>query len=187
MKKIILALLCISCLSQELLSQEKLPIDTSKSTIKWFGEYTFFFNGHEGNILFKEGYFIKTNEKITGGEFIIDMNSITNSDIKVKDSNKGLVDHLKDADFFDVKKYPIAKLTIIKVEYSEVEPMRIFAKLTLKGITKPISFFATPNYQEKNLKTKFKIDRTLWNVSYKSKFKDGAISDAIGFEVNIKF
>ena len=36
------------------------------------------------------------------------------------------------------------------------------------------------------MKTRFKIDRKRWNVNYKSKFKDGAISDAIGFEVSIK-
>ena len=33
--------------------------------------------------------------------------------------------------------------------------------------------------------TRFKIDRKEWNVNYKSKFKNGAISDAIGFEVTI--
>ena len=185
MKKIIL---CISAffILTIIHSQEKLTINTQKSTIKWIGEYTFYFGGHDGFINFKEGYFIKTNDIITGGEFIIDMHSITNTDIKKKKANDGLVQHLKEPDFFDVNKYPLAKLVITKTEYFEDKTMRIHANLTLKGITKPIKFNATPNYLNKTLKTKFKIDRRDWNVSYKSKMKNSAISDAIGFEVSIK-
>ena len=39
-------------------AQEKLSINTSKSELKWSGEYTFYFGGHHGTIAFKEGYFI---------------------------------------------------------------------------------------------------------------------------------
>ena len=185
MKKLIL---CISAFFMLTIThaQEKLTINTQQSSIKWFGEYTFYFGGHEGFINFKEGYFIKTNDIITGGEFIIDMNSITNTDIKKKDANDGLIQHLKEPDFFDVNKYPLAKLVITKTEYFEDKTIRIHANLILKGITKPIKFNATPNYQDKTLKTKFKIDRRDWNVNYKSKMKNSAISDAIGFEVSIK-
>jgi polyisoprenoid-binding protein YceI len=158
----------------------------SKSTIKWIGEYTFYFGGHDGFIKFKEGHFIKKNGVITDGEFIIDMNSITNTDIDNKEGNESLVNHLKDPDFFDVKKHPLAKLKITSVEYFENNEGRMFANLTLKGITKPIRFNVSFNYEEKELKTRFKIDRTEWNINYNSKIKDGAISDAIGFEVFIK-
>lgn len=88
-------------------SQKKLPIDIQKSTIKWIGEYTFYFGGHDGFINFKEGYFIKENDVITGGEFIIDMNSITNTDIEEQKGKNSLVNHLKEPDFFDVKKISI--------------------------------------------------------------------------------
>lgn len=167
-------------------SQEKLNINTQKSTIKWIGEYTFYFGGHDGNINFKEGYFLKQNNVIIGGEFIIDMNSITNTDIEKKDANTSLVNHLKDSDFFDVKKYPLASLKITKVEYHDKISARIEADLTLKGITKNINFQVKFDYEEKEMKTRFKIDRKKWNVNYKSKFKDSAISDAIGLEVSIK-
>jgi len=185
MRKIIIAIICIAFLSTISSAQEKLHINISNSSIKWIGEYTFYFGGHDGFIQFTKGYFIKTGDVITGGEFTINMNSITNTDIKTKKGNESLVMHLKDSDFFDVKKYPFAKLTITSVEYFEDTSMRIRANLTLKGITKPIRFNATPNYQEKKLTAKFKIDRRAWNVNYKSKFKDGAISDAIGFEVTL--
>ncbi|AUC16851.1 hypothetical protein BTO06_17620 [Tenacibaculum sp. SZ-18] len=186
MRKIIILFVYLFCVSTQIPAQEKLNINIEKSTIKWIGEYTFHFGGHEGFINFKDGFFIKTNDVITGGEFIIDMNSITNTDIKNTEGNKGLVNHLKDPDFFDVPKYPIAKLEITSVEYFENNKGRIHANMTIKGITKPIKFNTEFNYEKQEMFARFKIDRRDWNVSYKSKFKDGAISDAIGFEVTLK-
>ncbi len=186
MKKIALKLFLTLCVSAALHSQEKLNIDIQKSSIKWIGEYTFYFGGHDGFIQFQEGHFIKTGDAITRGEFVIDMNSITNTDIDEKDANQSLVEHLKDPDFFDVKNYPKAKLIITKVEYHDKTHAKIFADLTLKGVTKPINFQAEFIYEEKEMKTRFKIDRRAWNVNYTSKLKDGAISDAIGLVVSIK-
>lgn len=186
MKKIILFITVSIIINTTTFSQEKLNINIEKSTIKWIGEYTFYFGGHNGFIKFKEGHFIKRNDVIIGGEFIIDMNSITNTDITDKKANLSLVNHLKEPDFFDVDKFPIGNLKITKVEYSDKINARIEADLTLKGVTKSINFRAEFNYAEKELKTRFKIDRKRWNVNYKSEFKDGAISDAIGFEVTIK-
>lgn len=185
MKKLILFISATILLNTSVFSQEKLKIDTQKSTIKWIGEYTFYFGGHDGFINFKEGYFLKKNNVITGGEFIIDMNSMTNNDINEQRGKDGLIKHLKEPDFFDVEKYPLAVLKIKKVEYWENNEGRIYADLTLKGITKSIRFNVNFNYVEKQLTTRFKIDRRDWNVNYKSKMKDGAISDAIGFEVSI--
>lgn len=186
MRKIIMLFVYFLSLSTLTFAQEKLNINIETSTIKWIGEYTFHFGGHDGFINFKDGFFIKTKDVITGGEFIIDMNSITNTDIKNAEANKGLVNHLKDPDFFDVPKYPIAKLEITSVEYFENNKGRIHANMTIKGITKPIKFNTEFNYEKQEMFARFKIDRRDWNVSYKSKFKDGAISDAIGFEVNLK-
>ena len=186
MKKFIITIISITCLSSLSNAQEKLNINTSTSSIEWIGEYVFSFSGHHGNINFKEGYFIKTDDVITGGEFIIDMNSITNSDIKTSKANKNLVNHLKDPDFFDVKKHPTAILKINSVEYFKNNQVRIHADLTIKGITNLIKFNAELNYAKKSLVTKFKINRKKWNVNYKSKMKDSPISDAIGFEINVK-
>lgn len=186
MKKLIIVIILFFNFTIVINGKEKLNINVQKSTIKWIGEYTFYFGGHDGFINFKEGYFIKTKDVITGGEFIIDMNSITNTDIEKQEGKEGLVDHLKNEDFFDVKKYPLGKLVITKVEYADKTNARIEANLTVKGITKSINFRAEFNYDEKELKTRFKIDRKRWNVNYESKFKDVAISDAIGFEVLIK-
>ena len=185
MKKNILCISAIFILTI-IYSQERLEINTQKSTIKWIGEYTFSFGGHNGFINFKEGYFIKTDNVITGGSFVIDMNSITNSDIKTKKANLSLVNHLKDPDFFDVEKHPTAKIIIKNFEYFKNNEIRVSANLIVKGITKLITFNGKLNYEKKELKTRFKIDRQAWNISYQSKMKDSPISDAIGFEISIK-
>lgn len=185
MKTRILLLALSFCLSTTISAQEKLQINTSKSNLKWYGEYTFYFGGHDGTIDFKEGYFIKTNDVITGGEFIIDMHTIKCDDIKQAKGNASLVKHLKDPDFFDVENYATAILVITSVEYYPDNALKVFADLTIKGITLPISFNANVDYNEKEMTTKFKIDRQRWGIDYNSSVRDSAISDAIGFEVKL--
>ena len=185
MRKIISLCIIAICFSTALDAQEKLKINPSKSSIHWYGYSAFYFGGHDGTIDFKEGNFIKTGDKITGGEFMINMTSIKNIDIKAKKANKSLVNHLKDPDFFDVAKHPEAKLLITKVTYHDSTHMKVYADMTIKGITKPINFQAEVNFEKKQMTTKFKIDRTLWGVNYNSTIRNSAISDAIGFEIII--
>lgn len=185
MKTIFTTIALFLCTISILFSQEQLQINSSKSQIKWIGEYTFYFGGHEGYINFEEGFFIKNADVITGGEFIIDMNSITCTDIKKEDANESLVNHLKDPDFFDVAKFPESKLTITNVTYHDSTHMKIHADLTIKGKTLPIDFQAEVDFEKEQMQTRFKIDRMRWNVIYNSKMRDGAISDAIGFDVTL--
>ena len=177
---------CILSMSNLTYGQTQLPIDVNLSNIKWFGEYTFYFGGHDGTISFEEGHFIKTGDVITGGEFVIDMNSIVCLDIENEEANSGLVDHLKDPDFFDVINYPKAKLKITRVEYHDPVNMKVYADLTVKGITEPIDFQAKVDFEKEEMITKFKIDRMRWDISYNSSMRDSAISDAIGFDIVLK-
>ena len=117
MKKRILLIVIVSNLILQ--AQEKLNIDIQKSELKWSGEYAFYFGGHNGTISIIEGHFIKTGNVISGGEFIIDMTSIICNDIEDEEANKGLVDHLKNEDFFDVEQFKTAKLVISKIEYHD--------------------------------------------------------------------
>lgn len=186
MKKTIIT--CITCffltsLSFSQMAQEKLPINVSKSNVHWYGYYTFYFGGHDGDINFKEGYFLKMGDVITGGEFVIDMNSITSTDIENPKAKKSLVNHLKNEDFFNTPKHPEAKLVITGVKYHDPTHMQVVANLTIKNVTHSVKFQAEVNFEKKQMTTKFKIDRMRWGVNYNSKMRDGAISDAIGFDV----
>ncbi len=174
-------------------AQEVRKIDPEKSLVNWVGSYAFSFGGHEGYVKIKAGLLVVTGDKITGGSFILDMNTIANTD---GDYSQDLVDHLKSDDFFDTAQHPTAQLVITNVKYhdrkntpeSDKTFIRIDADLTIKGITHPIQIEAGINAENSQIDSRFKIDRTLWDVNFKSKglgarLKDGIISDAIEFNI----
>ncbi|MCK7538706.1 MAG: YceI family protein [Marinilabiliales bacterium] len=66
-------------------------------------------NEHFGTINLKEGVIHIDNNAITGGEFLVDMTTIKNTDIEDEKMNGMLVGHLKSDDFFGVEKYPACK------------------------------------------------------------------------------
>ncbi len=190
MKKIVL--LFIYLLPFTLLqAQGEVKIDTSSSYVKWTGSSLFRFNEHYGTVKFIDGEIIKDKDSVSGGHFNIDMNSIINTD---GNYNKNLVNHLKGKDFFNVEKYPIVKLVIKKTQYLGINDLYIYADLTIKDITETIKFKASVTQEDSEgiMSAKFIIDRTVWKVNYKSKsllstIKDETISDAIEFEVVVKF
>ena len=185
MKKQLLLFVLTTGLCINTYAQEKLKLNISKSELKWSGEYSFYFGGHDGTISFKEGFFTKTNDIISGGEFIIDMTSIICNDIKDEEANEGLVGHLKNEDFFNVEEFQTAKLVITNIEYHDNTHMKIYANLTIKDITLPLNFQAEADYEKQQMIAKFKIDRQRWGIDYNSKLRDGAIADGIGFEVTL--
>ncbi len=166
-------------------NQEIHQLDTEKSTIKWKGTYAFQFSEHQGTVQFQDGRLIVVADAIIGGDFIIDMTTISNEDYL---QGIGPVEHLRNADFFNVPKFPQAQLVITSVEYFPNENIhKILADLTIKGITKPIEFWATADGVKKTLETKFKIDRTQWGITHNNKLKNHSISDAIEFYVTLQF
>lgn len=150
---------------------------------------------HNGLIRIKEGgKFLINNGKLVGGEFIIDMNSIIDLDIPDAEMNAKLVGHLKSADFFHVDSFPEAKFVIASVEALNDVPEythTINGNLTMKGITKGISFKAKVTVAEGNVSAtseEFILDRTQWNVNYGSKsifkeLKDKFINDEFSLKI----
>ena len=124
---------------------------------------------------------------ITGGSFLIDMTTIISPEHR-KNKEHGPVEHLKNSDFFDVTVYPEARLELTKVTYySNTNEHRFEGDLVIKGISNPIMIKAMVDEQAKTVKTRFRINRRKWNVNYTNKFKDDAISDAMEFDVLLKF
>lgn len=168
MKKIyfLLAALLIAITS---ISQEK-TVDTEKSKLKWTGKKVT--GEHWGYIKIKSGAFILNDNMITNGEFIIDMTTMTCKDLEDKEWNDKLIGHLKSDDFFSVEKYNSAILKIDKSTKFQDGVANVKGDLTIKGITKPISFKA--KIEGKTYKATITVDRTLYDVRYGSgKFFDG--------------
>ncbi|MFP2995094.1 YceI family protein [Spongiivirga sp. MCCC 1A20706] len=179
----ILTLSIYSCINAQ--SKPAYELDTTKSVIYWKGSYSFQFSEHNGTVQFSEGTLQTMLGNVVGGEFVIDMTTIDNEDYRNGD---GPVKHLKEPDFFDVKKFPTARLKITKVEYlPEENQHRMLADLTIKGVTKEQKFYAQLDGAKNTFNTRFKIDRTRWGITYNNKLKDHAISDAIEFDVQLVF
>ncbi|MBW1296500.1 YceI family protein [Aquimarina litoralis] len=166
-----------------------LKIDLEASTLRWEGFNKLHTGGHYGTVKFYSGEFYQKKEKVVGGEFIVNMETIANID---GGYNEGLVDHLKNEDFFDTNKYPIARLYIQNVSYKNESDAIIKADLMIKDITQPIEFDATISEVEGKIQfqTKFSIDRTIWGITHASGsifggVADNLLSDEVQFEVTI--
>ena len=171
-------------------ANSKAAIDTAKSTVKWVGKKIMY--SHNGTVDVKSGSIITSKGRITGGEFILDMNTIKCVDIEDAGKNANLVGHLKNADFFDVANHPTAKLVVKKIGAIKDGVQPLTCDLTIKGITKSVSFPAKVSFTGKivTATASFSIDRTLWDIRYGSdKFVDNlgdkAIKNDIDFEVTI--
>lgn len=98
--------------------------------------------------------------------------------------NEMLTGHLKNPDFFDVKKYPTIKFESTKIEVSG-EEATITGKLTMLDKTVEIKVPTTNEISDKSLKVMadFKIDRTKWGMNYGK----GKVSDDVEIKVELVF
>ena len=122
-------------------SNKRIDIDTNKSNIEWTGKKLT--GEHYGSISVNKGHLLINGNKLVGGAFDIDMNTITCVDIIDAKSNARLVDHLKSPDFFAVSKYPVARFEITRADFRGDHNYNITGNLTIKDKTNPITFPAT--------------------------------------------
>ncbi|WP_315814097.1 YceI family protein [Paraflavitalea speifideaquila] len=107
-------------------------------------------SGHAGTLKAESGNLaIDANGKLAGGYFVLDMNSILSTDPVNKGPEDGLVQHLKDPDFFDVPKYPKAYFTLVKADPGANDSsFTITGQLKMKDKINEITFPATLLNQE---------------------------------------
>jgi len=183
MKKITL-FIGILCFGAIMVSAQSKKVDLSASEITWLGKKVT--GEHTGNISFKSGFLIVDNNVLEGGEFDVDMNSITCTDIDNADYNAKLVGHLKSDDFFGVEKFPTSKLKLTNV-VAEDNMYKAEGELTIKGKTHKLAFDVKQDGT--TFKGKVVIDRTKYDVRYGSgKFFDNLGDKMIydDFELDFK-
>lgn len=144
-------------------------IVSAQSNIGWIGRKIT--GAHNGTIAIKNGSLTLTDNKLTGGKFIIDTTTITILDVTDAATNAQFAGHLASDDFFSTEKFPEAVFEITSVKGNLVE-----GNLTIKDITHPISFTADVNIDEDtiNASGKIVVDRTKYNMKFRSGnfFKD---------------
>jgi len=159
----------------------------NESQLKWTGYHLAKSYEHSGNVNIKSGKLSVANGRINSGEFVIDMTTITNNDLKDAKDNTKLVNHLKSDDFFNVKKFPEAKLVIKKSEPSG-SGLKVTGDLTIRGITKSIEFDATLKELADNrieATADLTIQRTDFEVMYGWKIENAMLSGEFRMEVKL--
>jgi polyisoprenoid-binding protein YceI len=146
------------------LNAQTYTVNPKTSSLQWHGKKVT--GEHFGFISLKEGNMTMSKDQITGGKFIIDMNSITNSDIKDPGYNTKLVNHLKSDDFFGAAKYPVAVLELVNSTPFKDNEAAVEGKLTIKNITHPVSF--TVKRAGSIYSAMIVVDRSKYDVRYGS-------------------
>ena len=156
----------------------KYKADPANSMIIWKANKIV--GGHEGTINVSNGVVKFEGDKLVGGSFMFDINTIKCTDIPADDEANGkLIGHLKGVDFFDAEQFATAAFEITKVDGKNVS-----GNLTMKGIKKNITFPATVVVTGDDVTLSsdtFSIDRTEWNIMYNSgkAFDAAALGDKV--------
>lgn len=153
-------------------------INKQASEFKWKGTKV---TGEHTGVIFLKSADIKTDQgQIVGGEFVMDISSFKTTDLQ-GDSATKLEGHLKSADFFDVAKYPTAKLVIENLTAGQAK-----GQLTIKDQTHPVTIAYTQNGSTYSGKLVF--DRTKFGMIYGSgSFFKGLGDKMIHNDVELSF
>lgn len=144
-------------------------VDPKKSSLKWSASKVT--GKHDGGLNVASGTIVTDGKRVTGGNFDIDMTSITVRDVEDPGTNAKLVGHLKSPDFFSAEAFKTAKFEIMKVVPKSGNEYTVAGKMTIKGITKEVDFPATiiTTGKSVNATGKITLDRTKWDIRYGSK------------------
>ncbi len=180
-----MAFAAFSFVSQSAFAQDNFKVNVENSSLTWKGYKPT--GSHTGTITLVSGNIEIKNNKITGGTFVSDMSTIKDADGSAK-----LEGHLKSEDFFEIAVFPTSKFEITKTEVNAGK-IQVTGNMTIKGITKQITFPATLAVSKDNvtlISETFQINRADFNVKYKSKtffndLKDKFVNDDFDFQVTI--
>jgi len=91
--------------------------------------------------------------------------------------------HLRESDFFEVKKYPELKFRSTKIEKAGNDTFALYGDLTLKGITKPVTLHVEYNRVAKDpwggeragFVITGKINRSEWGINFNGVLEKGGV------------
>jgi len=160
-------------------------VNKSASSIAWLAKKVT--GEHNGTVGISAGALNVNGNKLIGGNFTIDLKTIKALDITDPGYNQKFIGHITSGDFFEIEKFPTASFVITKVAGNQVT-----GNLTVKGITKSITFPAEIAVKggKVTAKANITIDRTDFNIKYGSKkffesIGDKAIYDDFALTVSL--
>jgi polyisoprenoid-binding protein YceI len=149
-------------------------------------------SSHIGTVTLKSGEISVKDGKLESGKFVADMSTLTSVDLKDDPENLNkLIGHLKSDEFFDVAKYPTTTYEITKVskspsgsDYNTI----LDGNLTIKGITKPVTFNANVKIDGDVVKIATQpkdISRGQFGVVFQMPLANGIIKDEFTLQIMV--
>jgi len=174
----------------------KRPVDLAESRVEWLGRNLL--NKHWGTVALKSGVLEISDNRIMGGEFVLDMNRLECADLAGTKMHDILIAHLSNDDFFDVENHPEARLSIAKATPIEgaragAANLELECELTLRGQTNSVIIKAvsgvTPDGKPA-AQAALAIDRTRWGSIYGSgkffhRLAGHVVNDLVEIQVRI--
>jgi rhodanese-related sulfurtransferase len=156
-------------------------VDPNRSAVRWIGRNLL--NQHNGTVGIASASLAIDQERLVGGNAVMDMESIHCEDIEDPSLASMLISHLRTDDFFLVDSFPTAEFNLESAEpIPDATPgspnANLVGSFTLRGQTQPLQFPATLGLNEEAiaLQAHFDIDRVLWG----SKYGSGRIYESLG-------
>lgn len=175
-------------------SSTSYKIDPNASSVSWTGSKVVG-DKHQGKFKIMDGSISVKDGNIEAGSFVIDMNSLTVTDLE-GDMKGKLEGHMKSADFFDTATHSKGTFTVTgsqKVTGTPNVSHKITGNLKLKNVSKSVSFNADLNIGKAKfaaLTPSFNINRNDWGIVYNNKTiagvaKEYVINDDVSLIVNL--
>ena len=168
---------------------QSLTANKTQSLIRWYGE-ELTGKTHFGNLSFREGRIELQDGLIIGGNFVVNMSSLSVEDLS-GGAKARLEGHLRSDDFFSVDKYPEATLKISQKAKVEGDVQKLYGELTIKGIKHAVDF-SIILVDKKTATANLTFDRSKYNVRFRSgsffeNLGDKLILDDIRMEVSLQW
>lgn len=163
-------------------------VDTDQSTLVWNAKKVG--GEHTGTVKLAKGELMIDGSKLVGGNFVADMTTIKDTDITNEGMNGRLTGHLKSEDFFSTEKNPSSTFKITKVApiagaATGAPNYTITGDLTIKGITKPVTFPATVKVSGNSAEATAKVE--INRIDYDIKYRAAIIGTAADKIIDDKF
>jgi polyisoprenoid-binding protein YceI len=176
---------------------EAFLVDTANSFVRFTGHGVG--KNHPGIFKLSYGRVLATDNKVTGGTFVMDITSLDMEQEGEMIDNK-LQPHLLSGDFFDAQNFGTSKFEITNVQPYEAKAgekplleganVTVSGNLQVKDVTKNISFPARIDLDGDRLEAKanFDIDRRQWQINYGNDktLGDNFISETVNIELNLR-
>lgn len=175
---------------------EAFLVDTANSWVRFTGHGVG--KNHPGTFKLNYGKVQATDDRVTGGTFVMDITSMV-MEQEGETIRSKLRPHLMSGDFFDAEEFGTSRFEITEVrphapkdgEKSLVEGANfdISGNLQIKNVTKNITFPARIDLDGNRLEAKanFDIDRRQWEMNYGNDktLGDKFISETVNVELHL--